>query len=446
MNLKEKNLLIDLFNNKKLKELRMEIISFNEADIAEFLEEINPIHSLAIFRLLPKDLAAEVFSFLDLQSQKNLINDMSNSELTEVVDRLYIDDMIDMLEELPASVIKKVMLGVNKEKRSIINEYLQYPEDSAGSIMTAEYIDAKKHNTVGQVLQKIRRKSQHMESIYTVYITDEKRKLEGFVSVRTILVNDNDVLIRDLLEEDVIYSSTTDDREDVARLFTKYGFLAIPVVDNEKRLVGIVTFDDIIDVIQEETTEDFEKMAAINPSERPYLKSNIFELAKNRFLWLIILLLTATITGAIINKFESVLIKVSGIIAFLPMITGAGGNSGSQSSTMIIRGLAVGEIDISDYIKVFLKELGVSVIVGFGLAVVNFIRMFIFRESVSVSLTVSLALMFTIIIAKSIGGLLPIIAKKLNMDPAVMAAPLITTVVDTLSLLIYVFFVELILI
>ncbi|MFM1525618.1 MULTISPECIES: magnesium transporter [Helcococcus] len=438
--------LLNLLKEKNAKQLREELMKYNEADIAEFIEEIDEVQTLAVFRILPKDIASEVFAYFDPDMKLYLLNLMTNVELTEIVDDLYIDDFVDMLEELPANIVKRVMKDINPEKRNIINQYLQYPEESAGSIMTAEFIDIKKSMTVGQTLERIRKVGMKSETVYTLYITDESRKLEGYLSIRTILKNDESVVVETLMEEDVIYANTFDDQEDIAKLFKKYGFLAIPVVDNEKRLVGVVTFDDAVDVMQEESTEDFELMAAMTPSEKPYLKSSVLEIAKNRFVWLIILLLTATITGSIISKYEQILTAVTGVIAFLPMIIGTGGNAGSQSSTIVIRGLSIGEIELKDYPRVFVKELGVSLIVGIGLALFNYIRIIIFGGSADIALTVSLTLVFTILIAKSVGGLLPIIAQKLNMDPAVMAAPLITTIVDTLSLIIYVIFVSLILI
>lgn len=444
---KEKiDFLLNLLLEKKGRQLREELLKFNEADIAEFIEEINEVETLAVFRLLPKDVAVDVFSEFDSDRQGKLLKLMTNTELTEIVDNLYIDDFVDMLEELPANIVKKIMMDVNPQKRNIINQYLQYPEDSAGSIMTAEFIDIKKHMTVGQALNKIRRVGMNSETIFTIYITDASRRLEGYLSIRTLLVNDEDKTIESLMDEDVIFVHTHDDQEVVAKIFSRYGFLALPVVDNESRLVGIVTFDDAVDVIQEENTEDFEIMAAMTPSEKPYMKSSAWEIAKNRFGWLIILLLTAILTGSIITKYEKILTSFTGLIAFLPMIIGTGGNAGSQSSTIVIRGLSLGEIKISDFYKVILKELGVSIIVGLGLAVVNYFRIILFGGSSSMALTISLTLFCTIILAKSVGGILPIIAEKFNMDPAIMAAPLITTIVDTLSLIIYVIFVSIILI
>ncbi|NLW53196.1 MAG: magnesium transporter [Tissierellia bacterium] len=431
-----------LVEQKKLRELKQELLSYNEADIAIFIESLNDVEALAVFRILPKEEATETFSFFELDTQERFINIMTNAELTNLAENLYIDDVVDMLEELPATVVKKILKDVQPQRRAIINQYMAYPEDSAGSIMTAEYIGLKEHITVKQALDTIRVRGLDSENIYTCYITDNQRKLEGFVSVRTLLVNNDDVVISDLLEEDVIYVTTTDDQEDVARLFAKYGFLSLPVVDHEKRLVGVVTIDDAVDVLEEEATEDIELMAAMTPSEKPYLKTSVLELAKNRFTWLIILMLTATVTGFIINSFEATLTAVAGAMAFVPMLTGAGGNAGAQSSTMVIRGLSIGELELDDYKKIFIKELGVSILVGVVLAIVNFFRIIIFNPGqYLMALTVSLSLVVTIMIAKSVGGLLPIAAKRLNLDPAIMASPLITTIVDTLSLLVYFFFI-----
>lgn len=431
-----------LVEQKKLRELKQELLSYNEADIAIFIESLNDVEALAVFRILPKEEATETFSFFELDTQERFINIMTNAELTNLAENLYIDDVVDMLEELPATVVKKILKDVKPQRRAIINQYMAYPEDSAGSIMTAEYIGLKEHITVKQALDTIRVRGLDSENIYTCYITDNQRKLEGFVSVRTLLVNNDDVVISDLLEEDVIYVTTTDDQEDVARLFAKYGFLSLPVVDHEKRLVGVVTIDDAVDVLEEEATEDIELMAAMTPSEKPYLKTSVLELAKNRFTWLIILMLTATVTGFIINSFEATLTAVAGAMAFVPMLTGAGGNAGAQSSTMVIRGLSIGELELDDYKKIFIKELGVSILVGVVLAIVNFFRIIIFNPGqYLMALTVSLSLVVTIMIAKSVGGLLPIAAKRLNLDPAIMASPLITTIVDTLSLLVYFFFI-----
>lgn len=441
-----KDELMELLREKKLRKLKDELITFNEADIALFIEDLSDLEAVAVFRILPKNIAAETFAYFSREVQNNIIGSMTNTEITEIVDDLYIDDVVDMLEELPANVVKKIMKNVPTERRCIINQYLQYPEYSAGSIMTAEFIDIKMKNTVGTAIKHIRNKALDSESVYTLYITDTWRRLVGFVSVRTLLVNDDNTKLEDLIEEDVIYVTTTDDQEYVARQFAKYGFLSLPVVDQEKRLVGIVTIDDAVDVLDEEATEDFEKMAAMAPSDKPYIKSSIWELSKNRLTWLVFLMLSGTISGMILLKFEGALEALSGAAAFIPMLMGAGGNAGSQSSTMIIRGLSIGEIETKDYIKVFFKEFGVAVLVGIALAIVNFVRIIIIKPGQTMlAFTVSLSLVFTIMIAKSVGGLLPLAAKKLNLDPALMAAPLITTIVDALALLVYFFFVETIL-
>ncbi len=438
MKREEFKILSELFEEKKLRELKEELITFNEADIAIFIEELDPLEAITVFRILPKDIAAETFSYFSSEMQNHIIDAMTNVELTEIVDKLYIDDIVDMLEELPAVVVSKIMKNIPHTKRGVVNQFLKYPKDSAGSIMTAEYIDVKMEATVGDAIAKIRRKGISSESIYTVYIINEKRTLEGFVSVRTLLMNPDDKLIKDLIEEDVIYVYTTDDKEDVARKIKKYGFLSLPVVDHEKRLVGIVTIDDAVDVLEEEATEDFEKMAAMAPSDKPYLKTSIFTIAKNRFTWLLILMLSATLTGAIIDKYEPILYAVVGLISFVPMLTDSGGNAGSQSSTMVIRSLALGEITTNDYMQVFFKELGVSLIVGFVMALINFLRIYLLGIGTPmVAFTVSLTLMATIIMAKVIGGLLPIVAEKIKIDPTLMAAPLISTIVDSLSLLVY---------
>mgnify|MGYP001388084796 CR=1 FL=1 len=414
--------LVNLLEEKKLRELRSRLISMNEADIAIFLEEIGEVQALAVFRILPKEIAAETFSFFAPETQEHIISSMTNAETTEIVESLYIDDVVDMLEELPANVVKKIMINVDKDRRKIINQYLQF----------------KKNVTVGEAINIIRKRGVHSESIYTCYITDSSRKLEGFVSVRTLLVNSDDTKVEDLLEEDVLYVTTTDDQEYVARQFIKYGFLALPVVDHEKRLVGVVTFDDAVDILEEETTEDFEKMAAMAPSEKPYLKTSAVELSKNRIVWLMVLMISATLTGFILDKYEATFAAIPALVTFIPMLTDTGGNAGSQSSTMVIRGLSLGDIESKDIMKVWIKELVVSLMVGFVLSLANFIRIVILRPGeYRLALTVSLSMYATVVLAKTIGGILPIAAKKMNFDPAIMAAPLITTIVDTVSLIVY---------
>lgn len=428
----------ELLLEKNSRKIRAKLLDLNPADIAEYIEMLGPIEALVVFRLLPKDDATETFAFLPIESQEHIISSVADSEATEIVERLFIDDAVDMLEELPANVVKRIMANVNPDRRKIINEFLKYPEDSVGSIMTSEYISLKKEMTVGEAIAKIRNQGFDKETIYTCYIIDSERHLEGFVSVRTLLLSKDSEKLANLQDESVIYLTTTDDQEDAARLFAKYGFLSMPVVDKERRLVGIVTVDDIVDVMEQEATEDFEKMAAMAPSEKPYLKTSVLELAKNRIVWLLFLMVSATITGTILGSYEAAFVQIPLLVTFIPMLTDTGGNAGSQSSTMVIRGLATGEIEPNEFLQVLKKELGVSIIVGIILAAVNFLRIIIIHpQEYMVALVVSLAMILTVIMAKAIGGLLPIAAKKLKLDPAIMAAPLITTIVDTLSLILY---------
>ena len=346
--------------------------------------------------------------------------------------------MIDIIEEVPANIVKKILLNAKEEERSLINQFLRYPPDSAGSIMTIEYVDLKKTMTVRDALDHIKETGLDKETVYTCYVTDKNRKLEGIVSLRKLVISEEDHTIEDIMDRDVIYVHTNHDQETVAGMFKKYGFLALPVVDKEDRLTGIITIDDIVNVIDQETTEDFQKMAAMSPSEEKYLDANIFNLAKQRVMWLLVLMVSATFTGGIIRKYESVLETVVVLTAFIPMLMDTGGNSGSQSSTLIIRGLALGEIDLEDVGKVMWKEFRISIVVGIVLAIVNFFRIYLFDDvGLTVSLTVSLTLFVTVIIAKVVGGILPMIAKKMKIDPAIMAGPLITTIVDALSLIVY---------
>ena len=410
----------------------------NEADVAELLEPLDIHTSLLIFRMLPKDLAVDVFAHFSVEQQWDFIGVVTDKELKDIIDELFFDDMIDIIEEVPANIVKKILLNAKEEERSLINQFLRYPPDSAGSIMTIEYVDLKKTMTVRDALDHIKETGLDKETVYTCYVTDKNRKLEGIVSLRKLVISDEDCTIEDIMDRDVIYVHTDHDQETVAGMFKKYGFLALPVVDKENRLTGIITVDDIMDVIDQETTEDFQKMAAMSPSEEKYLEADIFALAKQRVMWLLVLMISATFTGGIIRKYESILETVVVLTAFIPMLMDTGGNSGSQSSTLIIRGLALGEIELKDAGKVMWKEFRISIVVGLILAVVNFFRIYLFDNvGLLVSLTVSLTLFVTVIISKVVGGLLPIIAKKLKIDPAIMAGPLITTVVDALSLIVY---------
>jgi len=417
---------------------RNELKDMNVVDIAQLLDETSQEKMLIIFRILPKDISADVFSYLSSEKQRYIIESITDKEIKNIIDELFLDDTIDFLEELPANVVKKVLKNTDENTRALINQFLKYPENSAGSIMTIEYVDLKKEMTVREALEHIKRTGIDKETIDTCYVMDKNRKLEGVISIRQLILNDDDTIIGDIMDENVIYVHTLEDQEQVADVFRKYDFNSMPVVDNENRLVGIITIDDIVDIIEQENTEDFQKMAAMAPSEEEYLKTSVFTLAKHRIVWLLVLMISATFTGNIIEKFEKTLQSVVVLAAFIPMIMDTGGNAGSQSSTLIIRGLALGEIESKDIFKVIWKELRVSVIVGIILSAVNFARIyFLEKTDFYVTLAISISVFFTVVIAKIVGGVLPIAAKKLKMDPAIMASPLITTIVDALALLIY---------
>ena len=428
----------ELIQQKRYVTLKKELEELNQVDIAELLEELDVHTALLIFRMLSKDLAVEVFAHFSVEHQRNIIAKVTDKELKDIVEELFFDDMIDIIEEMPANIVKKILKHAKEEERSLINQFLKYPPESAGSIMTIEYVDLKKHMTVGDALRHIKRTGLDKETVYTCYVTDKNRKLEGIVSLRKLVISDEDKSIEEIMNEDVIYVTTHDDQETVANVFKRYGFLALPVVDKEERLTGIITVDDIMDVIDQEATEDFQKMAAMAPSEERYLDTSILNLAKHRIVWLLVLMISATFTGRIIRKYEDVLQSIVVLTAFIPMLMDTGGNSGSQSSTLIIRGLALGEIELKDAGRVLWKEFRISTIVGLILAIVNFFRIYLFDTvGPMVALTVSFTLFLTVIIAKVVGSLLPIAAKRLDIDPAIMAGPLITTVVDALSLILY---------
>ncbi|EJZ70929.1 magnesium transporter [Lachnoanaerobaculum sp. OBRC5-5] len=433
-----KEVLFDLVSRKQFRQLKDELCEMNEFDIASFLEELDSEKQIIIFRMLPKELASDVFACLEVETQEHIINSITDKELAYIIEELYVDDAVDMLEELPASVVKRVLQNAAPSTRLQINEFLKYPENSAGSIMTAEYIGLKKSMTVQEAFAYIRKHGYDKETIYTCYVMDAKRMLEGVVTVKDLLMNDYEVKIEDIMDTNVIKAVTTDDKEEIADLFNKYDLLSLPVVDHENRLVGIVTIDDAVDVMEEEATEDFEKMAAMLPSEKPYLKTSVLELAKNRITWLLVLMISSMLTGGILTRYEDAFQVMPLLVSFVPMLTDTGGNAGSQSSTMIIRGMTIGEVASSDIFKVIWKEARVSVIVGLILGLVNFIRLIIqYPGQPLVALTVVLALFATVFLAKVIGGILPILAKRLKLDPAIMAAPLITTIVDAVSLVIY---------
>lgn len=427
-----------LLEQKKYRELREELIQMNPIDIEEILEELDIAIALMLFRMLPKDVAVDVFSYFPVDKQKEIVGCITDKELEYIIDELYFDDMIDLLEEMPANVVKKILLNSNQEERKRINQFLNYPQDSAGSLMTIEYVDLKKEMTVGEALAHIKETGLSKETVYTCYVTDSNRKLEGIVSLRKLVVNEENESIKNIMNRDVIYVNTHDDQETVAALFRKYGFIALPVVDKENRLTGIITVDDIMDVIDKENTEDFQKMAAMSPSEDEYLDTDVFSLAKHRIIWLLFLMISATFTQRIITRFEDVLQSTVLLASFIPMLMDTGGNAGSQSSTLVIRGLALGEVHPKDIGKVVWKEFRISIIVGIVLALVNFLRIYyIEKVNIYIALTVSVTLFFTVIASKVIGGILPIAAKKLKIDPAIMASPLITTIVDALSLTVY---------
>ena len=433
-----KEVLFDLVSRKQFRQLKDELCEMNEFDIASFLEELDSEKQIIIFRMLPKELASDVFACLEVETQEHIINSITDKELAYIIEELYVDDAVDMLEELPATVVKRVLQNAAPSTRLQINEFLKYPENSAGSIMTAEYIGLKKSMTVQEAFAYIRKHGYDKETIYTCYVMDAKRMLEGVVTVKDLLMNDYEVKIEDIMDTNVIKAVTTDDKEEIADLFNKYDLLSLPVVDHENRLVGIVTIDDAVDVMEEEATEDFEKMAAMLPSEKPYLKTSVLELAKNRITWLLVLMISSMLTGGILTRYEDAFQVMPLLVSFVPMLTDTGGNAGSQSSTMIIRGMTIGEVASSDIFKVIWKEARVSVIVGLILGLVNFIRLVIqYPGQPLVALTVVLALFATVFLAKVIGGILPILAKRLKLDPAIMAAPLITTIVDAVSLVIY---------
>ncbi|MBD5638200.1 magnesium transporter [Clostridium botulinum] len=431
--------ILELINGKKYSEAREELLKLNSVDIATLLEEVdNKKNMLVLFRLLPKDIEIDVFSYMSNDMQQYIIQSITHEEMTTIIDQLYFDDVIDLLEEMPANIVKKILLNTDDKKRKLINQFLKYEEDSAGSIMTIEFVDLKKEMTVEQAIERIRKTGVDKQTINTCYVIDKNRKLEGITSIRRLILSNKDVLIKDIMKENYVSINTFDDQEYVASQFKKYDLVSMPVVDKEHRLVGIITIDDIVDIIDQENTEDFHKMAAMEPSEEEYLKTGVFELAKHRIIWLLVLMISATFTGNIIRKSEDVLQSVVILASFIPMLMDTGGNSGSQSSTLVIRGLALGEIKLKDIFKVMWKEFRVSVVVGIVLSIVNFLRVyFIEKVSFMVSITVCISLFFTVVLAKVVGGILPIVAKKLKLDPAIMASPLITTIVDAVALLIY---------
>ena len=419
--------------------LREELNEENPANVAEFLEELPADKQLFLFRLLSKDMAAEAFSFLDNDTQEMLVTSITDTEVRNIVDNMYLDDTIDFLEEAPANLVSKVLRNTDRETRALINRFLHYPENSAGSLMTVEFVHLSKTMTAKRAMEIIRKNGLDKETIYTCYVIDDKKHLVGVLPLRTLLFADEDKLVEELMEEDVISIATLDDQEEAANLFRKYNFISLPVVDGENRLVGIITVDDIVDVIDEETTEDMEKMAALLPSDEEYLKTPVTKLARNRIVWLCVLMISGTLSSAIISGYDAILSQAVQLAAFIPVLTGTGGNAGSQTSATIIRGMSLGDIRPRDILRVMGKEIQVGMICGVLLAALNFIKQTIFSPStdIMVDLTVSVSMGFVVVVAKAMGCVLPIGAKVCKLDPAIMAGPLITTVVDAVALVIF---------
>lgn len=442
MNNEETRLLVEerillLLEEKRLLQAREELMSLNEVDIAEIIEDVDPMTTALLFRMLPKDLAAEIFAYLPVESQVALINTITDRELKSIVDELYFDDMVDMVEEVPANVAKKILAQSSAEERRLVNQFLQYPEDSAGSIMTIEYANLHPQWTVQRAMEYLKRTGLDRETIYTTYVTDN-RKLVGILSLRKLVTADPEEIVGSLMGTEVIAVKTHDDQEEVAKVFSRYGFIAVPVVDSEFRLIGIVTVDDIMDVMEDEITEDMQIMAGTSPNEVPYMETSVWRHSYHRIVWLLVLMISASISGSIISSYETLLQEVLVLSAYIPMLMGTGGNAGSQTTAMVIRGIALGEIEFRDIGQVVWKEFRVGILVSLMLAAANFLRLyFMVKLSLGVSLVVSLTLVLVVISANVIGGALPLLAQKVKIDPAVMAGAVITTIVDALSLVAY---------
>lgn len=430
--------IFDLIESKKYSLIKEHLSTLDEADIAEILEEVTDENLIKIFRLLPKDLAASVFSELEVDKEQTIINSLSTKEAASIVDNMYSDDATDLMEELPANVVSRILSKTTDETRKSINSLLMYPQDSAGSIMTVEVVDFKENITVKEAISKLRKLEVDVETIDYCYVLDNKRTLLGIVSLKQLLFATSETLIKDIMEKDVIYLNTLDDQEEVAYKFKKYDLTVMPVVDKEKRLVGIITIDDIVDIIEEETTEDIEKMAGIISSDKPYMKTGVLETWKKRIPWLLLLMISATFTGKIIASYETALATYVVLTAYIPMFMDTGGNAGGQVSVTIIRGLSLNEIKYKDVFKIIWKEFRVGVLIGLTLAIANFVKLILIDGvGATIALVICLTLIVTVVLAKLIGALLPIVAKRLGFDPAVMASPFITTIIDACSLIIY---------
>ena len=430
--------IVELLEHNRLAELKEILIKENPIDIADVFEEFPKEKDLIIFKLLPKDFSSEVFSYLSPEKQQEVIENITDEEIKFIMEDMYLDDTVDFIEEMPANIVDKILKNTSNDKRKLINQMLKYPENSAGSVMTVEYISFKDNYTVKQAIDYYRKVAIDKEETDICFVTDSKKKLVGIISLKTLILSNDDSYIKDQMDTNFVSVLTKDDQEEIAALFRKYDLTTMPVVDHEDRLVGVITVDDIVDVIDQENTEDIQKMAAMNPSDEEYLKESVMSLAKHRILWLLVLMISATFTGMVIKKYEEVLQSAVYLAVFIPMLMDTGGNAGSQSATLVIRGIALEEIEFSDIFKVIWKEFRVSVLVGFILSAVNFVRIYYFTKSgLETSLVVAISMFLTVIMAKVIGGVLPLIAKSLKIDPAIMASPLITTIVDTAALIIY---------
>ncbi len=428
----------NLIEEKKYAEIKQILNEMNDYDIAEIFEDLPTTEQLKIFRLLQKDIAADVFSYMETDTQSKLITLLSEKEAVDIINDMASDDAADLMDEIPANVVSRLLNKVDPEARRDINGLLNYPDDSAGSIMTTEYMDLKEENTIEDAIKKIKREYDDKETIDICFVTDKSRKLIGTVKLKDLVLNDEDKLIKDIMDDDIMSVNTLMDQEEVAQIIQDYDLTSIPVVDSENKLVGIITIDDVIDIIEEEATEDIEKMAAITPTEKPYLKLNVFDLYKSRIPWLLLLMISATFTGKIIQHYEAALASYVVLTSFIPMLMDTGGNAGGQSSVTIIRGLSLNDIEYKDTLKVIWKEIRVAVLAGLTLAIANFAKLLLIdKVTTSVALVVCLTLVVTVIIAKIIGCSLPILAKKIGFDPAVMASPFITTIVDAISLIVY---------
>ena len=442
---KQADELMQLLDERRMKEHQLRLEDMNEFDVAEFLSEIGDNRMPMVFRLLSKQMAADVFANFDSPEQEQIINSITDSELSAIIEELYVDDAVDMMEELPANVVKRVMRTATPETRRLINQYLNYPENSAGSIMTAEFVDLKKYMNVRESIARIRRIGEDKETIYTCFVTSADRKLEGVLSVKDLLLSDDETVIEDIMDTNIVFCMTHDDQEEAAEKISDYDLMALPVVDKEGRLVGIVTVDDVIDVMEAEATEDFELMAAMTPSDKPYSRTSAWDMWKRRVPWLMFLMLSATFTSMIINSFEDALAVQAVLIGFIPMLMGTGGNSGAQASTAVIRSISLGDTEPEDVGRVIWKEFRVAILCGITLAAVNFGKMLLVDRlllhndgvTLTVAAVVSLSIVLIVMFAKVVGSVLPIAAEKLGVDPAVMANPLISTITDAVSLLIY---------